>query len=1484
MINLQTVFPEMPPTTYILTDVINHHGDGVNRGHYTETNIEQSRCFDGLRNPKFDLVDAASCDKYKKTGYIFFYKRLDLPEQGASGDSLSNLDPLTPMHNATRDQPMNLSTPDKSCRDVVSEADMEDYIQEVATSKSAEPKTPQQMRNATRKLLQTPSPTSKRLGEEFTPKSSSPKMKWRRLYMSTGELQTIPEKDRDVPEECPMESGDMENNVPHQTQDETPINVHVHRGSAEDLIFMVNDVDDIRKGKSFWKDKGNLFIIIEMKRVVWLRYSVKMTLRSLKDRLFLLYPDITLVTPIFNANNRELDLDADIGDVKEQCLMLSNTIVENYPGKLWCCISESCKGTDGMMKGFTLRTNFDNNKKHKKTSACKLFLPDVLHDGKKVYGKNMDHSTDPEYIYGRPKAFRSTMPPKAVKPPKAAKPPKAVIPTSEQPSTATKTVAKSNEKIPPTMTLPCTCSNTWHTCRTCGKKTCSAPSCAVLDEEDENKRQCLPCAGQNNRPSVDDVVVAVRAKQTQLLGQNNKPSVDDVVNAVRAEQTQRPKRKTKRRIEKLFLDNDSEPEPEYDSDAANDKEYTEHDALKEAGKKSWDDESCEEEDEFDEIAPRVSTSNPSKMKEKKETITPLPYTPAEGIAEICLDYRERRLEDMIEELQVFDEETAEIEWAPTEADEEEIEKTVLSRVLTECKGYAQGQWTISNESKRLMAIGKLPKRMLDRQHVPQTYYDYRRATHMVLESICKHLKRDIHMADFWKFGTVEIINPLQNIHLWLAEDVPQPAVRQWCLSCYEKILSAQSVKALESVEAFRNLVPNIDQLTPVLQQHHAKKEAQAFVSECYNLKNKLSAMGVHKKLQLDRNAKHAQNRKDVEEHEGHVVPDALTALPAYFNDPTTKALTAELVDAACNENKVIAGNWLVKMHEHVIVTLSIKNPHRIEVWFNMTKQEFYLAMKGIFYPYKTATEEDLASGDKDVQDDGSALYRYSKDLTPDDDMDSETKDLLTGIIVTVAAHKTGFKGSAEVWLSKSDQILIRSLIEVTDRYAKKIGKEYGLESPLFVNKNLDPFRSTRGKRAVNFGRYAKIAGVARYKSHDSRHVWSDALADQHDLIFREAVALAANHSVATQQANYISNFTNTMKKAKVQKFYQEKAGVLQRSSSKLEGRTIQLSKGATDRQAEAMMQAVENSRNEYLYRLSQEQNMRKMSKGSVITEEAKYNFIMMIKKLGHQDVHLNELLGVNLYEHFLTGKPTVNIKTRSLILYLLDFGRSCALNEAEGLYQHLLEYCRMRPKWQRSFRSNKTYDEMANQMELDWTEKLVNVLDNLRNTPTSLQFRLKHVLTELNQESSPQEFRYSFGNENIRNSLQIQAKFYKKQTREAEKLKHGAKDAISASSYIDSLAATTQKLSLEKQQNIDKEHGRLMAEQEEEQQQKMLSQERAAQDNDSAQDTCSNRDELDIGQGSPTTVHFNEPEVVQDTSPHKGYRFAIVWDSQNIYK
>ena len=65
---------------------------------------------------------------------------------------------------------------------------------------------------------------------------------------------------------------------------------------------------------------------------------------------------------------------------------------------------------------------------------------------------------------------------------------------------------------------------------------------------------------------------------------------------------------------------------------------------------------------------------------------------------------------------------------------------------------------------------------------------------------------------------------------------------------------------------------------------------------------------------------------------------------------------------------------------------------------------------------------------------------------------------------------------------------------------------------------------------MDYTRFAKIAGVKEFRSHDARHVWTDSLANQTSLILKEAYALSANHSVQTQQKHYVSKFMNRMKK------------------------------------------------------------------------------------------------------------------------------------------------------------------------------------------------------------------------------------------------------------------------------------------------------------------------------------------------------------------
>ena len=103
--------------------------------------------------------------------------------------------------------------------------------------------------------------------------------------------------------------------------------------------------------------------------------------------------------------------------------------------------------------------------------------------------------------------------------------------------------------------------------------------------------------------------------------------------------------------------------------------------------------------------------------------------------------------------------------------------------------------------------------------------------------------------------------------------------RSWCFSVYEKILHAQSVRAIDSAEDFRTWVVGYDGLSEVQKLRAAKKEAEFFSSSCLNLIAKNKTSGVLKTIQKDKAAETQQNRRDLEEFEGHVIPDPHKALP-----------------------------------------------------------------------------------------------------------------------------------------------------------------------------------------------------------------------------------------------------------------------------------------------------------------------------------------------------------------------------------------------------------------------------------------------------------------------------------------------------------------------------------------------------------------------------------------------------------------------------
>ena len=77
-------------------------------------------------------------------------------------------------------------------------------------------------------------------------------------------------------------------------------------------------------------------------------------------------------------------------------------------------------------------------------------------------------------------------------------------------------------------------------------------------------------------------------------------------------------------------------------------------------------------------------------------------------------------------------------------------------------------------------------------------------------------------------------------------------------------------------------------------------------------------------------------------------------------------------------------------------------------------------------------------------------------------------------------------------------------------------------------------------------------------------------------------------------------------------------------------------------------------------------------------------------------------------------------------------GIKCGLDEAALLQEHFLEYCGRRTKWDPSFAVNPP-DEMISSMERMWTWKFLDVIHNLQKSKTDMNYRMKHLLLDLNE-------------------------------------------------------------------------------------------------------------------------------------------------------
>ena len=112
-----------------------------------------------------------------------------------------------------------------------------------------------------------------------------------------------------------------------------------------------------------------------------------------------------------------------------------------------------------------------------------------------------------------------------------------------------------------------------------------------------------------------------------------------------------------------------------------------------------------------------------------------------------------------------------------------------------------------------------------------------------------------------------------------------------------------------------------------------------------------------------------------------------------------------------------------------------------------------------------------------------------------------------------------------------------------------------------------------------------------------------------------------------------------------------------------------------------------------------------------------------------------------IYEHYLTGQSVLNFKSKQDLLMMIDFGMTLNMEESRELYRNLMEYCSFLAH--EDALAGKTDQEKIGIAELNWTDKLLNVVKTLHKA-TDCSPRLKHLLAVFNSKHNYQVINYFF--------------------------------------------------------------------------------------------------------------------------------------------
>ena len=774
-----------------------------------------------------------------------------------------------------------------------------------------------------------------------------------------------------------------------------------------------------------------------------------------------------------------------------------------------------------------------------------------------------------------------------------------------------------------------------------------------------------------------------------------------------------------------------------------------------------------------------------KGKIKKQMKSELDYEVPEQWKESgLLEAKNKRKHEIVKARLQVNEEGDDFSWKPTEQDTKILREKVISKVYKNSAKYRIGHPELLQESKDLIKKGQKPLAE-DAFIVSNTVNCYEYGASRLMDMLQKKKQMRLSFADFFSFDDMSRLIYPTNIIDDLENYVAPIQIKQHMLYVYIHTVEEQSLEAEKNCNKFASLVRGADTLTEAQLVAESRKEAGHFMSLCTSTIQNLKTGA--KPINKSRTAQ-ALQRKQVERDIKKIkTPNPVVYLPQYYECPEFKALDTMLFNKASTDERVTAGD-LQELTNHVITSLNLKNGVRIQVVTGLTHTEFFEAMSGrkMFFPF--VPKENLDEDNEDEYDDLDVDKNFNIDQYRREDVPEEEADYLKGILVEKVYHKTALGGSAKLWLSKTDITRLECYMACVKKYAKSINKEYKNDGPIFVNKDLNPW-SSNGKRQPDYRLWCKICKIFKFHSHMTRKMFGSFAASHRNLLVRELAAMAASHTVATQQQRYRSDALQEMQAIKINDYYRKQCKIVEEEMNKKTALPF-----ISDQYAEDLRQDLEEAmkkKEERHHKLEEERDKEQNVRGTIsLTKNTKYKIIELII---HADDRFDKgkyNLNIHLARDLMTGKNLVNIKNKKNFLMIMDL--VSAKEETKFLTDDLMENLLDLTRNLALIDTELSDEDFVSLCENMWTNKILNLFYNLSD-PKKTRYlqsdRLKKLLAEYNETH---DWQYCFNNPEITRTLQLYNEIKKQEYKNIRKITERNKE-FTARDALESFAEQARK-------------------------------------------------------------------------------------------